>query len=101
MAAGRGGVALILGGNEPDAVGVAWLASSMEAASMLRTSRASGSRVRAEMSGKGAGGASGCSRSVAARRTSRRRPSGNATAMKDGPREQIRDSSFSRLPYSG
>jgi hypothetical protein len=95
MAAVRCDGEVMLGGKEPDVVGLAWLASTLEEASMLCTSRASGSSVHAEIRGIAAGDACGCSRSVAARRTSRRRPSGNATAMKAGPRAQVSDSSFS------
>ena len=68
---------------------------------MLRICRASGSNARAEMRGSAACGVGGCSRSVAARRSSRRRPSGKATAMKAGPRLQARDSSSSSRPNSG
>jgi hypothetical protein len=92
---------LLPGGEEPDAVGLAWLASSVEAASMLCTSRASGSRAQAEMRGNDVGVASGRSRSVAQRCTSRLRPSGNATAMKLGPRAHFSDNSLRRWPYSG
>jgi hypothetical protein len=53
---------LLLDGEHPDAFGLAWLASSVEAASMLRTSFASGSSVQAEMCGNDVGGASGRSR---------------------------------------
>ncbi|GAC1355884.1 MAG: hypothetical protein NVSMB34_09540 [Variovorax sp.] len=60
--------------------GLAWQTSSVEEASMLRTCRASGSSVRAEMRGSVAGGVGGRAQSVAARRTSRRRPSGKAAA---------------------
>jgi len=64
---------------------------------MLRTCRASGSSARAEMRGTAAPvSAAGCSRSVAARRTKRLRPSGRATAMEAGPRLQVSDSSFNR-----
>ncbi|MBV8402250.1 MAG: hypothetical protein JOZ17_26540 [Acetobacteraceae bacterium] len=57
-----------------------WQTSSLAVASMLRMCRASGSNVRAEISGSTTRGANGRSRSVAARRISRRRPSGKATA---------------------
>lgn len=63
---------------------------------MLRTCRASGSSMRAEMRGSEvAWDASGRSRSVAARLSSRRRPSGRVTAMNAGPRPQSSDSSRS------
>ena len=69
---------------------------------MLRTRRASGSRVRAEIRGSAAAAvAGGRSRSVAARRTRRLRPSGSATAMNPGPRLQPKDSSLSACPNSG
>ena len=86
------------GAGEPGGDGVAWRASSLEAASMLRMCRASGSSARAEMRGTAApvSAAAGCSRSVAARRIRRLRLSGRATAMKVGPRLQASDSSFSR-----
>jgi hypothetical protein len=58
-----------------------WQTSSLEAASMLRMCRASGSSVRTEISGSTIRGANARSRSVAARRINRRRPSGKATAM--------------------
>jgi hypothetical protein len=67
-------------GGEPDRDGLAWKASSLEAASMLRMCRASGSRARAAIRGSNTGSASGRSKSVAVRRNSRRRPSGKATA---------------------
>jgi hypothetical protein len=79
----------------------AWTASLLEAARMLRKCRASGRRVRAEMRGTATCDGTGRSRSVAARRTRRRRPSGNATATKAGPRAQVRESSFSCCPQSG
>lgn len=81
--------------------GLAWKTSSVEEASMLRTCRASGSSVRAEIRGSVAGGVSGRSKSVADRRTSRRRPSGKAAAMKAGPRLQASDSSCSCWPNNG
>ena len=68
---------------------------------MLRICRANGSSARAEMRGSTACGTGGCSRSVAARRSSRRRPSGKATAMKAGPRLQASDSSSSSRPNRG
>ena len=87
---------------EPDEDRVlAWRTSSLEVASMLWRCRASGSSVRAEMHGSAAPGPSGRSKSVAARRTSRRRPSGKATAMNAGPRPQVSDSSLSRCPNKG
>jgi hypothetical protein len=68
---------------------------------MLRMRRANGSRVRTEIRGRAGAEASGPSRSVAARRTSRRRPSGSATAMNPGPRLQPKDNSLSVLPNKG
>jgi hypothetical protein len=53
----------------------------LEQASMLRMCRAKGSSVRTEISASAIRGASGRSKSVAARRSNRRRPSGKATAM--------------------
>ena len=70
------------------------------AASMRRTSRASGSSVRAEMRGTSGSASAGWSRSVAARDTRRRRPSARRTAMYLGPRAQTSDSSVSRSPQS-
>jgi hypothetical protein len=80
---------------------LAWRASSLEVASMLRMCRASGRSVRAEMCGRAASGVSGRSRLVAARRTCRRRPSGKATATNAGPRLQVSDSSLSDCPNKG
>jgi hypothetical protein len=68
---------------------------------MLRMRRASGSRVRTEIRGSATADASGRSGSVAARRTSRRRPSGSATAMNPGPRLQRKDDSLSVCPNKG
>jgi hypothetical protein len=68
-------------GNEPVGGELTWQTSSLEEASMLRMCRAKGSSVRTEISGSTIRGASGRSRSVAARRINRRRPSGKATAM--------------------
>jgi hypothetical protein len=76
--------------------------SALEAASTLRTRRASGSNVRADTRGTGSSVAhAGRSRSVAARRIRRRRPSGKATAMKRGPRAQKRDRTVRRWPTRG
>jgi hypothetical protein len=105
MVAGASGVVppAADGAGEPGGNKVlAWQASSLEASSMLRMCRASGNSVRTEMRGwADDGGVSGRSRSVAARRTSRRRPSGKATAMKAGPRPQVNDSSLSTCPNKG
>jgi len=111
MAAGDGGGPLPVAGwvelpvaggvDGPDWGWSAWKASLLEAANMLRMCRASGSSARAEMRGSAACGACGCSRSVAARRSSRRRPSGKATAMKAGPRLQASDNSLSSRPNRG
>ena len=68
---------------------------------MLRTRRASGSRVRTEIRGSTGSAAGDPSRSVAARRTSRRRPSGSASAMNPGPRLQLADNSLSVCPNKG
>ena len=87
--------------DEPAGDELTWETSSLEVLSMLRICRASGSSVRTEMSGSTVRGASGRCRSVAARRSNRRRPSGKATTMYAGPRPQRSDSSFSRWPYSG
>ena len=82
--------------------GTASAGSALEAASMLRTRRASGSNVRADTRGTGSSVAhAGRSRSVAARRIRRRRPSGKATAMKRGPRAQRRDRTVRRWPTRG
>jgi hypothetical protein len=97
MAGGRAGVELSIAGEKP----LAWLASSVEAASMPCTSRASGSRVQAEIRGIATGGASGCAKFVTARRTNLWRPSGKATAMKAGPRAQLSESNFSCCPNRG
>ncbi len=68
--------------DEPAAGGeLTWQTSSLEVASMLRMCRAKGSSVRTEISGSIIRGANGRSRSVAARRINRRRPSGKATAL--------------------
>jgi hypothetical protein len=67
-------------GDEPAGGELTWQTSSLEIASMLRMCRASGSSVRTEISGSTVRGANGHSRSVAARRINRRRPSGKATA---------------------
>jgi hypothetical protein len=105
MVAGASGVVppAADGAGEPGGNKVlAWQAPSLEASSMLRMCRASGNSVRTEMRGwADDGGVSGRSRSVAARRTSRRRPSGKATAMKAGPRPQVNDSSLSTCPNKG
>jgi hypothetical protein len=68
-------------GDEPVGGELTWQTSSLEAASMLRMCRAKGSSVRTEISGSTSRGANARSRSVAARRINRRRPSGKATAM--------------------
>src|SRR3954453_20897625 len=82
--------------------GTASAGSALEAASMLRTRRASGSNVRADTRGTGSSVAHAeRSRSVAARRIRRRRPSGKATAMKRGPRAQRRDRTVRRWPTRG
>jgi hypothetical protein len=82
--------------------GTASAGSALEAASTLRTRRASGSNVRADTRGTGSSIAhAGRSRSVAARRIRRRRPSGKATAMKRGPRAQRRDRTVRRWPTRG
>ena len=79
--------------------GTASAGYALEAASTLRTRRASGSNVRADTRGTGSSVAhAGRSRSVAARRIRRRRPSGKATAMKRGPRAQRRDRTVRRWP---
>ena len=68
---------------------------------MVRMCRVKGSSARTEMRGSAAPDASGRSRSVAARRISRRRPSGRATATKEGPRLQVSDSRRSGCPNKG
>ena len=80
---------------------MAWTISVLEAVTTLRMYRASGSSLRAETRGTGGSVASGRSRSVAARRIRRRRPSGKATAMNRGPRAQASDRTARRWPDKG
>ena len=81
--------------------GTAWAISALEAVTKPRMWRASGSSERADTRGTGSSAAIGRSRSVEARRISRRRPSGKATAMNRGPRAQARDRTASRWPCKG
>ena len=97
-----GETALSLQAGESDGDELTWQTSSVKEVSMLRTCRASGSSVCAEMRGSEvACDASGRSKSVAARRSNRRRPSGKAAAMNAGPRLQSSDSSRSCRPNKG
>jgi hypothetical protein len=95
------GSAVGSGGGALDGAVSARHASSGEGASMLRMCRARGSSARTEMRGSAASAIGGRPRFVAARRTSRRRPSGKATATKEGPRLQVSDSRRSGRPNRG
>ncbi len=81
--------------------GAAWTISVLEAVTKPRTWRASGSSVRADTRGAAGSADGGRSRSVAARRIRRRRPSGKATAMNRGPRAQASDRTAKRWPDRG
>jgi hypothetical protein len=89
-----------------DAGAVGWwpsrITSSAEAASVAVKWRANGSRVRALTRGRSEGGGGetdgGVPRSVADRRTERRRPSPSSTTTKAGLRAEWSDTSDSRCP---
>lgn len=81
--------------------GAASVISLLEAATKPRMPRASASSVRADTRGVSPCVAGRRSRSVAARRIKRRRPSGKVTAMNKGPREQPSETTARCWPNKG